>query len=257
MISELDVLARKSRFVAKYIRREAAPSGITSAQIDELMSAQGLQRLPEDYRTFLGSLGREAGAYAAILEVFPYGPEYKQYLANNLQVFGVEWPLEGSFVLGHQGGYVYWWLHNAAGDRPFVLRWTEGTPEPEPLARDFAGFVRMLVRDGDRLFQQQLEELLRRPIHIPADRPSGGNLERLWAAERLLPVRTDNPEPVTVQWEAPDRRSAPPSGPVPPIPSVSEWMAEGARQRAADARYWPPELSAADRDEAEQLWPAV
>ncbi len=255
MFDELETLTRKTRLFAKYGRREIPPEGLSSTQVDELMAAQGVTHLPEDYRTFLKAFGKQAGAYAEDLKVFPHGPQYKDWLQEGLADEGVVWPLEGAFVLGHHGGYTFWWLHDAAGERPFVLYWTEGWPEPRPLARDFAGFLAIVDRDGDRLMRDDLEQILGRSIRVSPPGAVDAELDHQWAAARTTPISSASPAPVTIYWEPPHRWLTPPTGPVPEIPDVHEWMADVEQRRDEEAVSHPPEMTPHDVEEANQLWP--
>ncbi|MCP3879366.1 MAG: SMI1/KNR4 family protein [Sulfitobacter sp.] len=255
MYLELETLVRKANFLAKFMPGEGPPEGLTDAEVEELRAAQGSAALPEEYREFLKVFGRRGSQYTQDLRAFPDGPSFKEWLREGLAEAGVDFSLAGAFVLGHHGGYTFWWLHDAAGPRPFVLIWTESWAEPRPIARDFRSFLALIDRDGDRLLSFDIEAVTGRKIRVPDPSPLDPAVEREWAIVKSNEVVPEEYPTTRVEWKVADGLAAPMGRGVPSEKDVRAWMAEVANRRSKDAEHRPPVLTQEDIEEANELWP--
>ena len=132
-------------------------SGCTDEEVALLMLAQGVERLPDDYRAFLKVAGRRAGGFGKGIEMFyPLLLQTKEWMKEALEADGAPFSLPPSaFVFYSSQGYNFWYFEDAESDPPIVANWAE-RHRPRRLFRTFGEWLEAET-DRDEQIRHNIE----------------------------------------------------------------------------------------------------
>ena len=117
--------------------------GLADGELAEVITAQGVDRLPDSLTSFLRIAGRSCGRlWLGSDSYYPRFLTLKESALSLAKEMGVDIPAfkeEAVVSLMHQG-YVFLYLQSD-GDDPPVMQFHEGYAEPEQIADSFSSFV--------------------------------------------------------------------------------------------------------------------
>jgi hypothetical protein len=128
------------------------PQGCSGHEIEEIMTDQKVDRLPQAYTCFLKRIGRGAGELLIGTDAFyPRLIGVKDAAIELITEDGAPIQLPpDSLVIGMHQGYQFFWLPTVAQDDPKVLMFQEGDRTPHREWGTFSSYLNDMIKEIER-----------------------------------------------------------------------------------------------------------
>jgi hypothetical protein len=128
------------------------PQGCSDREIEEIMTDQKVDRLPQAYTCFLKRIGRGAGELLIGTDAFyPRLIGVKDAAIELLTEDGAPIQLPpDSLVIGMHQGYQFFWFPTVAQDDPKVLMFQEGDRTPNREWDTFSSYLNDMIKEIER-----------------------------------------------------------------------------------------------------------